>query len=61
MVDLLAGTCFGCEWKIVLDAQAGRVPVGGLRRISERDELASAAVGGAKHVHGKRVAEFRDG
>jgi hypothetical protein len=33
----------------------------GLRRISDRNELASAAVGGAKHVHTKRVGEFCDG
>jgi hypothetical protein len=40
----------------------GAGPVVGRRGMCERDELASAAVGGgAKHVHGKRVAEFRDG
>jgi hypothetical protein len=31
-----------------------------LRRLSDRDELAGAAVGGAKHVHAKRVVEIRD-
>jgi hypothetical protein len=42
-------------WVRVEDCARCAVPVGGLRRISERDELASAAVGGAKHVHAKRV------
>ena len=60
MDHLLAGPYFGRKWKIVLGAQCA-VRVGGLRRISGRDELASAAVGGAKHVHAKRVVEFCDG
>jgi hypothetical protein len=42
------------------------VPNGGAGRISDRNELASAAVGvvvggEAKHVHTTRVVEFRDG
>jgi hypothetical protein len=48
-------------WAQVEDCARCAVPVGGLRRISDRNELASAAVGGPKHVHTKRVVEFRDG
>jgi hypothetical protein len=59
MDHLLAGPCFWHEWKNVLDAQC---QTGGLLgRISDRDELASAAVRGAKHEHAKRVVEIRDG
>ena len=48
-------------WAQLEDCARCAVRVGGLRRISGRDELASAAVGGAKHVHAKRVVEFCDG
>jgi hypothetical protein len=54
MDQVLAGPYLGREWKNVQCARCG-VPGGGLRRISDRDELASAAVGGAKHAHAKRV------
>ena len=48
-------------WAQVEECARCAVRVGGLRRISGRDELASAAVGVAKHVHAKRVVEFCDG
>jgi hypothetical protein len=59
MDHLLAGPYFGRKWKNVPDAQCQ--PGGFDELLSGRDELAGAAVGGPKHVHTKRVVEFRDG
>ena len=61
MAGLLPGPYWPLLWAQVEDCARCAVRVGGLRRISGRDELASAAVGGAKHVHAKRVVEFCDG
>jgi hypothetical protein len=58
MADLLAGPCFGCEWKNVLDAQC---QAGGFGEFLIAMNWLVLQLMGAKHVHAKRVVEFRDG
>jgi hypothetical protein len=60
LVDLPAGPYpyFGREWKNVLDAQC---QMGGFVEFLIATNWLVLQLGGAKHVHGKRVVEIRDG
>jgi hypothetical protein len=59
MADLLAGPYFRREWKNVLDAQC---QTGGFDEFLIAMNWLVLQLGGSnKHVHPKRVVEFRDG